>query len=70
MNREIADMLAAYLEVPPDQVLTWDRDVVNNLAGNRQALTAFRHGCLHTRWRIYHSIKYSSSVWATGCQPS
>jgi hypothetical protein len=65
MTLEIAKMLASYLEVPPYQVLTWDRKVIDDLVGNQRTLTAFKQGCAKTRWRIYHSIKYSGSVWAT-----
>lgn len=68
MSWEIAKMLASYLEVPPHQVLTWDRDVVDNLAGNQGTFIAFKQGCAHTRWRIYHTLKYSGSVWATSNQ--
>ncbi len=59
MPWEIADLLANYLEVPPDQVMAWDHAVIDRLLDDHNTFKAFKQGCAHTRWSIYHSIKYA-----------
>lgn len=59
MSWEIAEMLAAYLEVPLYQVMAWDRDVIDSMLKDHNAFRAFKQGCPQTRWGIYHSIKYA-----------
>jgi len=60
MPWEIAEMLAAYREAPLYQVMAWDRDVIERMFHDHNTFRAFKHGCPHTRWSIYHALKYAA----------
>lgn len=58
MHAEIIATLSRFLDAVPDQVATWDMDVVNYLAANQQAFHEFKVGSELAKWSIYTSARH------------
>jgi hypothetical protein len=58
MKNKVISELCAFLNALPQQILLWDKKVVDFLVQHPDIFARFQDGCHYTKWDIYQSIKH------------
>lgn len=58
LKKKVVNELAAFLNVVPQQISTWDRKVVDYLVQHPDLFIEFKNSCHYNKWEIYQSIRF------------
>lgn len=54
----VVQELTRFLDALPEQVLAWDRKVIDRLSANVALFREFQGGGSAAKWKIYSTIRY------------
>ena len=58
LKKKVVNELAAFLNVVPQQINTWDRKVVDFMVRNPDIFIEFKNSCHYNKWEIYQAIRF------------